>query len=448
MKVIIIGAGDVGYDLGAMLSEEKHEVVILDRDREALKKCREIDVLTVEGNATSAQDLVRAGVPEADLVVAATNLDEVNMVVSLLSKRLGAPKVIARIRNDEFSHPSAPVKAADMGIDVMIHPEQSVAREIVQLVKRAAATDVVSLADGAMQIVGLRLDKQCPIVGKKLSEVTTPGSGVVFRIVAVYRGGFTLIPTGNDRLQANDHIFVVARTEAIGEVLKLAGRTDRPIRNIMITGGTTVGAMIARLLCADATDWKVKLIEPDYDTAESLASELRDLLVLHGNPTDPNLLVSEGITETDVFIAVTEDEESNIISCLMAKHLRVPKAVAMVSKSDYIPLSQTIGLDAAVNKKLAASNEIHRHVRKGSVLAVAALHGIKAEILEFRAKAGSKIVKAPLARIDIPKGCVVGGIIRNGHAEVPTGESAVMEGDRVIVFCLTGAIEKITPYFG
>lgn len=445
--MIIIGAGEVGYDLGTMLSQEKHDVVILDRDKDALRKCGDNDVLTIEGNATSAQDLQHAGVADADLVVAATNLDEVNMVAALLSKRLGAAKVIARIRNDEFSRPNALVRAADMGIDVMIHPEQSVAREIVLLVKRSAASDVVSLAEGKMQMVGIRLDKQSLLAGMKLSEVGAMGSDLAFRVVAIYRGGFTLIPFGNDRLQANDHVFLLARTEDIGDVMKLTGHENRKMRNVMITGGTAVGAMIARELSRDDIDWKIKLIEPDYQTSYELASELRDVLVLNGNPTDPNLLVTEGITETDVFIAVTDDEESNIISCLMAKHLKVPKVVALVSKSDYIPLSQTIGLDAAVNKKLAAANEIHRHVRKGSVLSVAALHGIKAELLEFEADARSPIVKAPLSKLVFPKGCVVGGVIRNGRAEVATGVTQIEAGDRVITFCLPDAIDKISTYF-
>jgi trk system potassium uptake protein TrkA len=329
----------------------------------------------------------------------------------------------------------------------MIHPEMSVAREIVLLVKRAAASDVVSLAEGKMQLVGIRLDRNSPLAGKKLLEVAQLVPKTPFRVVAIYRGGFTLIPFGNDRLQANDHIFVLARTEDISDVLGITGHENRKIRNIMITGGTTVGAMIARMLSEDDTDWKVKLIEPDYETSYELATELRDVLVLHGNPTDPNLLVTEGITETDVFIAVTEDEESNIISCLMAKHLKVPKVIAMVSKSDYIPLSQTIGLDAAVNKKLAASNEIHRMVRKGSVLSVAALHGIKAEVLEFEAAATSKITGHTMAKLVFPKGCVVGGIIRNGVAEVATGNTIVEAGDRVIVFCLPESIDKITSYF-
>lgn len=219
------------------------------------------------------------------------------------------------------------------------------------------------------------------------------------------------------------------------------------MNRVMIAGGTPVGTMVARILMNEEKKWNIKLIEPDYDTAAELAQELKDVLVLNGNPTDPDLLASEGITETDAFISVTKDEESNIISCLMAKHLEVKKTVALVSKSDYIPLSQTIGLDAAVNKKSAASNEIHRHVRGGRIISVTALKGIKAEVIELQAAEKSKIVKKPIHKISFPDGCVVGGIARDSSIEIATGQSHIQPGDRVIIFCLPDAIPKITSLF-
>lgn len=209
-----------------------------------------------------------------------------------------------------------------------------------------------------------------------------------------------------------------------------------------------MGAMVAKLLCNDkAKNWSVKLIEPDYDTAEELAIDMKDVMVLHGNPTDPNLLVTEGIKEMDAFIAVTDDEESNIISCLMAKHLEVKKTVALVSKPDFIPLAQTIGLDAVINKKVAASNEIHRYVRRGNVISVAELRGIKAEVIELKANAGSKITQKPIKKLKLPEGCVIGGIVCNGRVEIAVGESKIQENDRVIVFCLPSAVDKITGLF-
>ena len=448
MKIIIIGAGEIGYDLASVLSLEKHDVVVLDREKEALDKVSEnLDVLCFEGNATSARDLVEAGVSEADILIAVTSIDEVNMIASMMSKRLGAGMVIARVRSDELSRPNAPLKSTDLGIDVLIHPEQSAAQEIVGLIKRASASDLINLADGKMQLIGLRIGKHSHLVGKSLSEYAEEFSETTFRVVAIARGGLTIIPTGSIRIQDMDQIFILAKTEDIPRVVKTTGRPDVEIDRVMIAGGTPIGAMIARILSNEDKKWSIKLIEPDYDSAVELAQELKHVLVLNGNPTDPDLLASEGITDTDAFISVTEDEESNIISCLMAKHLKVKKTVALVSKSDYIPLSHTIGLDAAINKKAAASNEIHRHVRRGNVISVTALQGIKAEVIELQATPNSKVVQKPIHRLSFPKGCVIGGILSNGSTEIATGQSQIKPNDRVIIFCLPEAVDNVTSLF-
>lgn len=447
MKIVIIGAGEIGYDLASVLSKEKHDVIVLDRDKAALDKVAEnLDALYYEGNATSAHDLAESGVKDADILIAVTSIDEVNMIASMMSKRLGAKMVIARVRSDELSRPNAPLKPSDLGIDVIIHPEQSAAYEIVRLIKRASASDLINLADGQMQMIGLRIGKESPLVGKSLSDYAQENSELTFRVVAISRKGLTIIPSGSVKIQALDQIFILAKTPTIPSIVKTTGKPDVEIDSVMIAGGTPIGAMIARILCREG-DWNIKLIEPDYDTAAELAQELKDVLVLNGNPTDPDLLVSEGVTDTDAFISVTDDEESNIISCLMAKHLEVKKTVALVSKSDYIPLSQTIGLDVAINKKSAASNEIHRHVRSGRVISVKSLQGIKAEVIELQAAPKSKITKKPIRKIKFPEGCVIGGILSNGSSNIATGQSQIKENDRVIIFCLPEAVDKVTSLF-
>jgi trk system potassium uptake protein TrkA len=448
LKIIIIGAGEVGYDLASLLVQENHEVTILDHDRHALSKCSEsLDALTTEGSATSVKSLVESGVRNADIVVAATSIDEVNIIASMMSKRLGAKMVIARVRNDEITHDSDLLSPADLGIDVLIHPEDSAAQEIVQLVKRTAATDVLNLADSHIQLIGIRIDKKSPLVGISMQEYAKKLPSITFRVVAIHRGGITLIPFGNDRFRPNDQVFILALTEDMPDLVKSTGQQEHPIENIMIAGGTYIGHKVAKILRQESTRWNIKLIEPDYEKAFELAETLKGVLVLNGNPTDPNLLATEGIAEMDAFIAVTDDEESNIISCLMAKHLEVPKTVALVSKADYIPLSQTIGLDAAVNKKLSASNEIHRYVWGKTVLRVTALHGIRAEVLEFQASKGSKITEKPIFRTSFPRGCVVGGLIRDGAAQVAVGSTQILEGDRVLVFTLPESISAIAAMF-
>lgn len=449
MKIVIIGAGEIGYDLASVLSKEKHDVTVLDRERQCLSKVIEtLDVLTLEGNATSVKDLDKAGVSDADILISVTSIDEVNMISGMMGKRLGARMVIARVRSDEFNEANSPLTPSDLGIDVMIHPELSAAHEIVQLMKRSSASDVINLADNRMQLVGIRLEKNSPLIKKNLIEYAQMYSDITFRVVAIGRRGMTLIPKGNVTLQAFDQIFVLAKTEDIPRVIETTGKEETDLNRIMIAGGSAIGAMIARLLSGDESkDWSVKLIEPNYEVAEELAIELKNAMILHGNPTDPDLLATEGITDMDAFIAVTDDEESNIISCLMAKHLEVKKTVALVSKSDFIPLAQTIGLDAVINKKVAASNEIHRFVRRGNVISVTELRGIKAEVIELKASGDSKVVKKKLSKLKLPEGCVIGGVLCNGSVEIATGETQIKSNDRVMVFCKPEAIDKVTKLF-
>ncbi len=449
MKIVIIGAGEIGYDLASVLSKEKHDVTVLDTDKERLSHVNDtLDVLVIEGNATSASALVDAGVRDASIVIAVTSIDEINMIASMMSKRLGAKMVIARVRSDELSRGDSALTPIDLGIDVMIHPELSAAQEIVQLVKRSAASDVINLAEGRMQLIGIRLQRNSPLMGKTLSEYASEYDNIRFRVVAIGRRGLTIIPTGVIRFQTFDQVFVLAKTEDIPAIVESTGKKETDIVNIMIAGGTAVGSMIARMLCNDSDKtWSVKLIEPDYERATELAEELKNALVLHGNPTDPDLLATEGIMDMDAFLGVTDDEESNIISCLMAKHLEVKKTVALVSKPDYIPLSQTIGLDAAINKKSAASNEIHRYVRHGRVISVTSLQGIKAEVIELMATRTSSIIGKQIQKVNIPEGCIIGGILRGDSLEIATGTSVIEADDRVMIFCLPEAVEKITQLF-
>lgn len=449
MKIVIVGAGEIGYDLASVLSKEKHDVIVLDREKDCLSKASDtLDVLTLEGNATSATDLVEAGVSDADIIICVTSIDEVNIITAMMSKRLGAKMVIARVRSDEFSHPDSPLTPSDLGIDVMIHPELSAAREIAHLLKRSAASDVINLAENRMQLIGIRLERNSPLIGKSLIDYASQYSDITFRVVAIGRRGLTLIPKGPVKMQSFDQIFVLAKTEDIPKIVATTGKKETEINRVMIAGGSAIGSMIARILCTDQSkNWSIKLIEPDYDTAEELAIELKNAMILHGNPTDPDLLATEGISDMDAFIAVTDDEESNIISCLMAKHLDVKKTVALVSKPDFIPLSQTIGLDAVINKKVAASNEIHRYVRKGRVISVTELRGIKAEVIELQASHKSKIIDKEIQKLKLPDGCVIGGVLCNGDVEIATGKTVIKPNDRVMVFCMPEAVDKVTQLF-
>ncbi len=448
MKILIAGAGEIGFELSKVLSEEQHDVTVVDERQRCLQRVTEhLDVLTVEGNASSPQTLVEAGAEKADMMVAVTSVDEVNIIASMMAKRLGVKMGIARVRNPELSKPDSPITPSELGIDLLIHPEESAANEIHQLIKRASASDIVSLAGERLQMIGLRIEKESEIVDKYIADVAAELEHIPFRVVAISRRGRTIIPRGKNKFMALDHAFFVVKTEHIKELVHATGHRNLTLRKIMIAGGSEVGRLVARKLCEDKQKWEIKLIEPNEDIATDIAHKNRDILVLHGNPTDPNLLITEGVQEMDAFISVTDDEESNIISCLMAKHLDVKKTVALVSKSQYVPLSQTIGIDAIVNVKAAATDEIHRQIRQGLLLTVKALSGIKAEIIEVIAGKSCSILDKPIHTLKIPEGIVIGAIIRDDEVEVATGDSIIRTDDHVILLALPQAIEKVDEMF-
>lgn len=448
MKILIAGAGEVGYELGKVLSEEHHDVTILDQRQSCLQRViQNLDVLTIEGNATSPHSLVEGGAKSADLMIAVTSVDEVNIIASMMAKRLGVNKVIARVRNDELSQSDSPLSPSELGIDVMIHPEEAAASEIHLLVKRASASDIVSLADDRLQLVGLRIEQNSKVIDQPLQELSSEFEELQSRVVAISRRGGTIIPKGSSVLKANDHAFFVTKTEHLKRLIAVTGHDNKALRRVMIAGGSEVGRLLAKKMCEDKQKWEIKLIEPNEEIATRIANSNRDILVLHGNPTDPNLLVIEGVQEMDAFISVTDDEESNIISCLMAKHLEVKKTVALVSKTQYVPLSQTIGIDAIVNVKASASDEIHRQIRQGMMLTVKALQGIKAEIIEVVAGKNCKMLDIPIRDLSLPEGAVLGGILHDGNVEIAVGDSIIRKDDRVIILALPRAIEKVDKLF-
>lgn len=447
MRVVIIGAGEVGFDVARILSLEQHDVVVVDTDPAVLEQvAQRLDVLTVQGNGTSMHTLEAAGIREADMLIAVTAIDEVNLIACMIADRLGVPTTVARVRSDVLGRADSVLQASELGIDLLIHPEESTAAEIVRLIRRAGATDVLNFCEGRLQLVGMRLDPQAPVLGQSLRELAAKLAPLRFRVMAISRGFRTILPHGDERLQRNDQIFVLARPDEISVIARAMGKLEAPIQRIMILGGTKVGAHVAQQLSSEKNR-QIKLIEPERERAEQLAEALAHVLVLHGAITDIDLLVSEGLGEMDAFVAVTNDEESNLVTCLMAKHLGVRKTVALLSKTAYVPISQAIGLDAAVSQKLAVSREILRFLRGRHVLSVATVYGLNAEILEIEAKSQAPIVRRPLKALNLPRGILVGALLRNGQAEIATGDTQIQAGDRAIVFVTPERLAEVERLF-
>ena len=315
---------------------------------------------------------------------------------------------------------------------------------MVNLILSSAATDVMDFEDGRLSVIGLRLDKDAPVIRKSIMEIAKETDVFDFRVVALHRNFRTIIPKGNDKFLPNDQVFVIAKPEGNSVVMKLAGKEEIKFDNIMILGGSKIGKRVAEMLEDKMT---VKLIESDEEKSLMLADSLTKTLVIKGDGRDIDLLAQEGIIDVDAFVAVTEDAETNIITCLMAKHLGVKKVIALVDKVDYIPLTQTIGLDSLINKKLIAANNISRFIRKSEVVALSTIEGIDAEVLEYVVQPNSTVTKKPIKDLGFPKDSIIGGIIRGEESIIAIGDTQIRNGDKVVVFSLPGGVKQTEKFF-
>lgn len=445
MKIIIVGAGEVGFHLAKILSQEGHDIVVIDKSSERLARVNDsLDVMTLEGSGSQIGFLQRAGAEDADMLIAVTSIDEANLTSCLLAHKLGTKKKIIRVNHPDFLFSEGPLNAKDFGIDLVIYPEGLAAQEIVRLIRRSAATDVLEFAEGRIQLIGIKLDGESPLINRQLREIVANYAEVPFRAVAIQRGLRTIIPTGEDVFKKGDQVFVISKIDHVQEMLKISGKDMAKFEKVMILGGGRIGQDVAEELESEVS---VKLIESSKETSRRLADSLKKTMVIQGEGKDLDLLATEGIMDMDAYIATTGDEEDNIISCLMAKHLGVKKTIAHVEKLDYIPLANAIGIDALINKKLSAATAILKFVRKGEIVSVATLHGVEAEVIEMIAQKGSSATKKPLRDLKFPEGAIIGCVIHNGSVTIPVGTTRINAQDRVVVFTLPKAIKEVGKFF-
>lgn len=445
MKIVIAGMGDVGYHIAKELSNESHDIIAIDNNSQRLAQVDSMaDILTINGSATSLQSLKDAKVEKSDVFIAVTSSEATNITSAIIAKKLGTKRTIVRIANAEYLTSDVSVNFQELGIDFMIYPEELAAQETVNLIKRTAATDVLEFEGGKLSVLGLKLDKHAPIIKKTITEVAQEYPNVDFRIVAMYRNFKTIIPKGTDKFLANDQVFVITKPEGIEMILKLVGKENIKFDNIMILGGSKIGRRVAVLL---QKHMKIKLIESDEEKSLALADDLQSTLVIRGDGRDIDLLAQEGIIDVDAFVSVTEDAETNIITCLMAKHLGVTKAIALVDKADYVPLTQTIGLDSLINMKLIAATNILQYIRRREVIAQTSLEGIDAQLFEYVAQPNSPVIKKPVKDLDFPKEAIIGGLIRGEESFIAVGNTQIMANDRVVIFSLPGGAKKIEKLF-
>lgn len=445
MRVIIAGVGNVGFHLAKLLCQEGQDIVLIDKAADKLKQAsNSVDAATIKGTSTSYSVLEEAGVADADLLIAVTSSEEANIATAIIAKHLGAKRTIARISNTEFLYQKDKLNLKHLGIDDVISPESLAAREIKRLLKEVAVTDSFEFEKGLLQLIGVNIDSKSPLKGKSMLEVAKINPDQSFMTVAILRDNETIIPYGDTCFEQNDHAYFIAQPDGVEKLLFLTGKKKEGVKSVMILGGSRVGFHAAKLLSAR---YNVKIIERDSQKCFELADQLPDAMVINGDGRNVELLEEESINEMDAFIAVTGDSETNIISCLVAKKMGVKKTIAMVENMDYIHLSQSIGVDTMINKKLIAANFIFRHIRQGEIVSIASIHGVDAEILEFEVQETSKITRQELRNLDFPKSAIIGGVIRDGKGLTTPGNFTFQPKDRVVVLSKLECIKKVEEYF-
>ena len=445
MKIIIAGAGEVGSHLAKMLSNENHDIVVVDPEDERLRAIdASMDIMTVHGSATSIEILKEANIKRTDLFIAVAHSEDTNITAAILGKKLGAKTTIARIDNPEYLLPSHKDHFVTLGVDYLIYPEMIAAKEVIGLLHQTGITEFVDFSGGRLSLFVLKLDEDAPIINKTLMEATNQNKPLDYRAVAITRQGKTIIPRGNDRFLVNDLVYVVSTLSGYVEIMKYAGKEKLALKNIMILGGSRIGRSIAKEL---ERQYNIKLIEINREKCLQLADFLEDTLVINGDGRDTGMLCEEGLRNMDAFIAVTGSSETNILSCLFAKKNGVKKTIAEVEILEYIGLAESSGVDTIINKKLVTASRIFKFTTSAKVSIVKYLTGSDAEVLEFVVKPEAKVTTGSLMEINFPEDAIVGGIIRGKSSFIAKGDTIIKPNDRVVVFALPLAISKIEKFF-
>lgn len=446
MKILIAGAGEVGGHLVKMLSNEYHDITIIDDDEKRLDElASSLDVLTIEGDITSFEILTRSEVQRCDLFMAVSPDENTNILSATLAKQLGARKTIARIDNDEYLRPNNKEVFINMGIDYLFYPEKVAAQEVITLLGHSSTSEYVDFSGGKLSLVVFRLDVSSPLVGRTLIEATRNCENLEYRTVAISRGGRTIIPRGEDLFEEGDMVYVVSGRGSVKEVMGLSGKPNIEVRNLMILGGSRIGWRIAKELQHEIS---IKLVDYNPERANKLAEMLDNTLVIAEDGRKIEVMIEEGLDKMDAFVALTGRSETNILAAMLAKRMGVKKVIAEVENLNYISLAESIGIDTIINKKLITAGSIFRFTMNTDVQAIKCLNGCEAEVLEFIVKPGSPITKGKIKHINFPREAIVGGVVRGDKAMIATGEVEVQAYDRVVVFALPSAIGKVGAFFG
>ena len=448
MKIIIAGAGEVGFHLAKLLSFESQEIILIDLDKERLNYAEtHLDIKVVSGDITSVSVLKSSNISNADLFISVTSSETSNITSCVLAKQLGAKKTIARISNTEFIQNKSELEFEKLGIDELISPESLAASEIELLMSQSVFNDSYEFENGALTMLGLTLSEEAEIINKTVKLAAEFLPDIHFIPIAIQRKGSraTVIPRGDTVFLKGDRVVFITSKGGDEELCNLTGRQKTQIKNIMILGGGQIGSTSAEELTNSG--FNIKIVEKSKERAIDLADQLSDALVINGDGRNIELLEEENFSNMDALISVTGNSETNIMSCLVAKSKGVKKTIALVENMDYFALSHSIGVDTLINKKLLAANSIFRYIRKGEVVAMTKLVNMDAELLEFVVNDASKVCGLHIKNIDFPRSAIIGGVIRENEGYIALGDFKIQPGDRVVVCCMPQSIKKVESLF-
>ncbi|MDJ0780989.1 MAG: Trk system potassium transporter TrkA [Desulfosarcinaceae bacterium] len=456
-KILILGLGGVGSYLAKRLVHEGYAVTAIEPDIGLIRHLDgHLDARLIQGSAMDINCWREANAKSIDVLIAVTNNDAVNMLTAMIADRFGIARKVARVRSTDFGNPDSVLKADDLKIDLIIHPEELAAQEIVRLVERTAGNEIIDIADGQTQVMATRILNDSPLANQKLKTLSQTHNSFPFRVVAIARGITTILPGGDHEILPQDQVLFMARNRDLPKLMALAGVKQERRHRVMILGGGLVGCRVAELMGKDV---QVKILEKEESRAAELCHRLDHAEVLHGDGSDVEALNLAGLSDMDTFITATGENETNIMSCMLAKHLmdtsngengdKNRKTISLVSKEEYLVLAATSGSDIALNKKILAANEILKFIRRGELLSVAHLHGFDAEVVEILAAPGSPITRIPLSRLDpfFYGKILIGGVYRDERWNIAVGDTRILPEERVIVFCKSMHLKDVQKLF-
>lgn len=442
MRVFIVGAGEVGFNTAQLLSREGHDVIVVEQNEELVSRASDqLDALVLHGNGASPKLLAEIGTRKSELLVAVTDSDEVNITACLVAKAQGVKRTVARIRNPDYYDSKEPFARDILGIDFVIHTERAAAEEIRDALRVPGSVNVETFADDSIEVAEVVIKENSSAAGKAVKDVRLPQGSLV---VGVVRKSETIVPRGDTVLRENDHVFLIGERRRISEAVRVVVTDTRKVEEVMIFGGGRIGLRLALILEDEGIS--VKVVEKDAERAQYAASQLRKGLVLHDEGISRDFLLQERVDRVDAFIAATGDDRANLLAVMYAKQLGARRTISIVSRSEFAPLSEALGVDISISPRLITAGAILRFVRKGDVLAVNVLES-GAEMIEMRVPDKCAVAGRPLSDVGFPKGAIVGAVLRDGEVMIPRGTDILRSGDDAVIFTVDSAVDQVERLF-